>query len=160
LKSFLKRMFRLRYAGYYLPAALVTAWLVVAGASYAGLGDLRIGFYALLMASLYFGLRALVRSGRAHVEASGEWPSLYHLVVVYEKVALSFLCLGLVGAFINNLVPEVDFLPRWFVMAQVGASAVALSITNLVLEVAGKSGHLSRPVDPGLLRPLFGRRKE
>jgi hypothetical protein len=145
----------IKYIGWILPLMIIATWGAVAYYSYYGVDGVRIGFYVLLVVSLVLGTISLTKSGRGNAR-SGENPTLYLLVTVYERLVLLALALGLILSFANSFT-QTDFFPVWFVQAEVGASALCLAITNSVLYFGRR--YVGLQVKPGPLRVLFGKRR-
>lgn len=150
----------MRNLGWTIPSAIIFSYGIIALLYLTGRPGLRLWFYALLAVSLIVAIRAITRQIRIHHYVTGRDPSAYHVALWWEKASLLLLAVALTGIAMNRIVPQVPDIPEAFLYAQVAAATIALTITNLIMEL-GRSGQLRQPADPGPLRPLFrrGRRR-
>lgn len=147
-----RTLFNLEGVGYSIPLALVLTYITIFILYSADREGLRLLFYLLLVYSTIKAIGAVSRQVKERYKTASEHPSVYHISIFWHLISLMLLSFGLLGAGVNQIFPETPKVPEAFIVAQVAASVVALSITNLILDYGGRNGQIGAPADPGPLR--------
>lgn len=143
-----------RYAGTLIPGTLMAVFALAAfEASRDPLTWERPATYALTLASILLGLEALLKMGREPVR---EYPSLFLLTLIYQKVALLVLMAGVLLSSLEAITGLV-VVPDYLLFGLLVASCSSILIVNLVLFFGRRRGWLEQEADPIPFRFLFRR---
>lgn len=145
----------LRMAGTWIPLFLAVVFVIAYyDASHGMLTWERPLTYLTGGVSLFFGLWALIDIARL---PRGEFPTLFMLSLIYQKVFLCLIYASLVGFTAHEVFPWVPQISEPLLFALFVASTLATSMVNWLLWFGRKHPWLEAEVDPVPFRPIWRR---
>lgn len=145
----------LRMAGTWIPLFLAVVFLVtLIDANHGNLTWERPITYLIGCFSLVFGLWALIDIARL---PRGDFPTLFMLSLIYQKVFLCLIYASLVGFTGHEVIPWLPVISEAILFALFVSSTLATSMVNWLLWFARKHPWLELEVDPVPFRPIWQR---
>lgn len=148
----------LRMAGTWIPVFLGVVFVAAfLDGTYGTLTWERPLTYAIGFVSLIFGLWALVEIARL---PRGEYPTLFMLSLIYQKLFLSMIYASIFGLSAHDILGWIPAMPGAMLFALLVSSTLATSMVNWLLWLGRKHPWLEVEVDPIPFRPIWQRFRE